>query len=310
MKILVTGGAGFIGSNITNHLEKIDTVEKIFVIDNLTNGRIENVLKSPKVSFRKGDICDPEFMEEMCEKVDVICHQAAWGSVPRSIEQPKDYMQNNVFGFAVLVESAKKAGVKKIIYASSSSVYGDNDDIVKIESNIGTQLSPYALSKRFDEMLADNFHQLYGIDFFGLRYFNVFGENQRWDSEYSAVIPLFINAIMNDKSPTIFGDGCQSRDFTYVKNVVDFNINLILNQHPTGSHKLNVGFGESTSVNQLFEIISNKIGKDIKPIYKEKRVGEIMNSLSDISESKKFGYNPEISLQEGLDKTIEWFINR
>jgi UDP-N-acetylglucosamine 4-epimerase len=307
MRVLVTGGAGFIGSNIVKDLNNDESIKSIIVLDNLSNGNINNIVKSDKVFFKKGDICDFELVSSICERVDIICHQAAWGSVPRSIEQPKDYMNNNVYGFSCLVEAAKNNGIKKIIYASSSSVYGDNSDFEKVENNIGKQLSPYALSKRFDEMLADNFYNLYDINFYGLRYFNVFGENQRYDSEYSAVIPKFIKSLKENKQPIIFGDGNQSRDFTYVKNVVDMNINLIKNISLSGSHVFNVGLGKSTSVNELFRLIKEKLNSDINPIYTEKRKGDILNSLANIDSSRKIGYNPSIDIEEGLEKTIEWF---
>jgi UDP-N-acetylglucosamine 4-epimerase len=310
MRILVTGGAGFIGSNIVNELVKDEEISKVLVLDNLSNGSKENISLSEKVTFIEGDICDYELLNDMCDDIDVICHQAAWGSVPKSVQYPKEYMKNNVYGFSCIVEVAKNKGINKIIYASSSSVYGDNSDTYKTEEKIGTQLSPYALSKRFDEMLAHNFNNLYDIDFYGLRYFNVFGENQRWDSEYSAVIPKFINLLLNDKQPEIYGDGEQSRDFTYIRNVVDFNINLIKNNKIKGSHVFNVGLGKTTSVNYLFNIIKEKLNSNLNPIYTEKRKGDIINSLADISKSKEFGYNPNISLEDGLDKTINWFLDK
>lgn len=306
---MVTGGAGFIGSNIVNRLITDDDITSIIVLDNLVNGNVKNLDTSEKVTFIEGDICNYELVKNLCKKVDVICHQAAWGSVPKSVEHPKDYLYNNVYGFSTIVEAAKDLGVKKIIYASSSSVYGDNSSDFKLETEIGKQLSPYGLSKRFDEMLARNFHELYDINFYGLRYFNVFGENQKWDSEYSAVIPKFIKSIIDGKSPTIYGTGEQSRDFTYVKNVVDMNINLIKNLDLKGSHIFNVGLGKSTSVNKLFDIIKKKLKSDIKPTYAESRKGDILNSLSDINKSIQVGYNPEINLEEGLDKTIDWFLS-
>ncbi len=310
MKILVTGGAGFIGSNIVNELVKDKEISKILVLDNLSNGSRENINLDEKVTFIEGDICDYELLNDICDDIDVICHQAAWGSVPKSVSYPKEYMKNNVYGFSCIVEVAKNKGINKIIYASSSSVYGDNSDTYKTEEKIGTQLSPYALSKRFDEMLAHNFNTLYDIDFYGLRYFNVFGENQRWDSEYSAVIPKFINLLLEGKQPQIYGDGEQSRDFTYIKNVVDFNINLIKNNKIKGSHVFNVGLGKTTSVNYLFNIIKEKLNSNLNPIYAEKRKGDIINSLADISKSKEFGYNPNVSLEDGLDKTINWFLDK
>lgn len=308
MKVLVTGGAGFIGSNIVNALCDDKDIELILVIDNLVNGDLDNLITSNKIKFEKGDICDYKLVEKLCSNIDVICHQAAWGSVPKSVERPKDYLYNNVYGFSTVVEAAKNTGVNKIIYASSSSVYGNNESQYKLEENIGKQLSPYGLSKRFDEMMARNFHEIYGINFYGLRYFNVFGENQKWNSEYSAVIPKFIKSVLDGKSPVIYGDGNQSRDFTYVKNVVDMNINLIKNINSTGSHVFNVGLGKSTSVNDLFRIIKEKLKSDINPIYTEKRKGDILNSLADVTKSVQNGYKPEIGLEEGLDKTIDWFL--
>lgn len=308
MKILLTGGAGFIGSNILKELEKDNDIELIIVLDNLVNGDMKNIVNSEKVIFRKGDICDYELVKDLCSRVDVVCHQAAWGSVPKSVEQPMDYILNNVYGFSTIAQAAKNTGVNKIIYASSSSVYGDNELEYKLEENIGKQLSPYGLSKRFDEMLARNFSELYGIKFYGTRYFNVFGENQKSDSEYSAVIPKFINLILDNKSPIIYGDGEQKRDFTYIKNVVDMNINLIKNIDIEGSHVFNVGMGESTSVNELFNIIKTKLESEINPVYKEKRKGDILNSLASIEKSKEFGYNPSIGLEEGIQRTIEWFM--
>jgi UDP-N-acetylglucosamine 4-epimerase len=308
MRVLVTGGAGFIGSNIVNTLNQNESVELIIVIDSLINGDIKNLKKSNKIFFKKGDICDYELIEDLCERVDVICHQAAWGSVPKSIEYPKDYMLNNVYGFSNIIEAAKKTGVKKIIYASSSSVYGDNESEYKLEDNIGKQLSPYGLSKRFDEMLARSSHELYNINFYGLRYFNVFGENQKWDSEYSAVIPKFIKSVLEGKQPTIYGDGEQSRDFTYIKNVVDMNINLIMNEIEEGSHILNIGMGKSTSVNNLFNLIKQKMSSDIEPTYSNKRKGDILNSKANIEKSLRFGYSPEVNLERGLEKTIDWFL--
>jgi nucleoside-diphosphate-sugar epimerase len=307
MRILVTGGAGFIGSNIVNELNKDESIKSIIVLDNLSNGNIKNIAKSDKISFIKGDICDFELVSDVCKRIDIVCHHAAWGSVPRSIEQPKDYIKNNVYGFSCISEAAMNNGIKKIIYASSSSVYGQNNSFEKIENKMGKELSPYALSKKFDEMLADNFHNLYGINFYGLRYFNVFGENQRWDSEYSAVIPKFINSIMENKQPSIYGDGYQSRDFTYVKNVVDMNINIIKNISFSGAHIFDIGMGKSTSINELFRLINEKLGSNITPIYKAKRKGCILNSLADIELAKKIGYNPKIQIEEGLGKTIEWY---
>lgn len=310
MKILLTGGVGFIGSNILERLIKDDEIGKVIVLDNLSNSTIDNIthlLDNPKLYFKEGDICDFNLVNELMVGVDVVCHQAAWGSVPRSLEIPKEYMSNNVLGFTNIVESAKNNGVKKIIYASSSSVYGDNEDNLKKENNIGSQLSPYALSKRFNEMLAKNFHDLYGISFYGLRYFNVYGKNQKADSEYSAVIPKFIKALKNNQSPEIYDDGEQSRDFTYVDNVVNVNVKLIKDELK-GNYVFNVGTGFKTSVNDLFIKIKEKMGVNLSPNYKPKRKGDIKNSLADISKIKKIiNYEPNVLLDDGIERTINWF---
>jgi nucleoside-diphosphate-sugar epimerase len=308
MKVLITGGAGFIGSNIVNQLAKDPEIKSIIVLDNLINGDLRNITESEKVKFIKGDICDPIIVDRLCKGIDVICHQAALGSVPGSIETPKDYILSNVYGFSNIIEAAKNNGIKKIIYASSSAVYGEEGSEYKREENIGKPLSPYGLSKRFDEMLARNAHDLYDIDFYGLRYFNVFGEKQKWDSEYSAVIPKFIKILLDGKSPEIYGDGSQSRDFVHVQNVVDINIHLIKNVNIRGSHILNIGLGESTTVNEMFDIIKEKLNSDINPVYKDVRKGDILKSLADISKAKEFGYSPSVDFKTGLEKTIDWFM--
>jgi UDP-N-acetylglucosamine/UDP-N-acetylgalactosamine 4-epimerase len=311
MKMLLTGGAGFIGSNILERLIFDDDIKQIIVLDNLSNSTLENIssfLDNSKVYFKKGDICDFDLVNDLMERVDIVCHQAAWGSVPRSLEFPKDYMLNNVVGFTNIVEAAKNNNVKKIIYASSSSVYGNDNSESKKETKIGEQLSPYALSKRFDEMLAKNFYDIYGINFYGLRYFNVFGKNQRADSQYAAVIPKFIKALKNNERPEIYGDGEQGRDFTYIDNIVDVNLKLIKG-NLKGNYVFNVAAGNRTTVNDLFYKIKNKMNSNIEPLYKPKRKGDILNSLADIEYIKNtIGYEPKIFLDEGLEKTINWFL--
>jgi nucleoside-diphosphate-sugar epimerase len=310
MRVLITGGAGFIGSNIANQLAKDDIIKDVIVLDNLSNGSVSNLIDSLKINFIEGDICDYKLVSDICKNVDIISHQAACGSVPKSIIDPINFIYNNVYGFTCILQAARDNQVKKIIYATSSSVYGDNELYKKNEKIIGNPLSPYALSKRFDEMLADNFNRLYGINFYGLRYFNVFGENQRFDSEYSAVIPKFIDAIIKKEQPVIYGDGEQRRDFTYIKNVVDFNVDLIKKEVAKGSHIYNVGAGKSTSVNEIFSMIRNKLKSDINPRYTDRRNGDILNSLADIDASVNIGYIPKIDVEEGIEKTIEWFKNK
>lgn len=305
-KILITGGAGFIGSNLVESLSKNKDL-KIIVIDNLLTGFKSNLDGIDNIEFYEKDIIDLDFLIKITKDVDVICHQAALGSVPRSVEYPSKTIANNVLGFTNIIEAAKINNIKKIVYASSSSVYGNNNDKIKKEENIGHQLSPYALSKRFDEMLARNAHDLYDINFYGLRYFNIFGPKQSPDSIYSAVIPIFIKRMLNNKPVYIHGDGEQCRDFTYIDNAVLANTNLLLNDMKPGSYIYNIGCNDTTSINEIFKHLSDKIGYKKDPIYVEERKGDVKYSLANIEKAKKdFNYEIKVSLEDGLEKTISF----
>lgn len=308
--VLVTGVAGFIGSNIAEMC--IELGYRVRGIDNFSNGRKENIkdlLENKKFEFIEGDICDFSLCNKICKNIDYVFHEAAWGSVPKSIRQPLDYTQNNILGTHNMMQAAYINKVKKFVYASSASVYGDNTDKVKIVGNDGNVLSPYALSKKADEELGKLYYQLYGLNTIGLRYFNVFGRRQNPYSEYSAVIPKFIKALLEKKEITINGTGEQSRDFTYIDNVIDANLKACNSPDSANGKVFNVACGESTSVNQLYEILCNILKTDTKVKYGIERKGDIKNSLADIEETKEIlGYNPQYKIREGLEQTVEWYV--
>ena len=311
---LVTGGAGFIGSNIVEYLLKYDA-KKVVVLDDLSTGFIENIepyINHPNVRFIQGSICDEKVCKEACQGIDFILHQAALGSVPRSIENPLATNSVNVSGFLNILVAAKDAKVKRIIYASSSSVYGDSKTLPKDEAVIGKPLSPYAVSKLTNELYADIFAKVYRMQITGLRYFNIFGPRQNPEGPYAAAIPLFINALMNNKAPVINGDGEQTRDFTFVENAVQANIKAAFADYHSSENKIyNVAVGERVSINQLFNILKKYIGSAINPIYGNERMGDVRDSLADISKAKKYlEYQPMIKTQEGLQITMEWFKKR
>ena len=310
---LITGGAGFIGSNIIDYLIKYNA-QKIRVLDNLSTGYTVNIssfIKNNSIEFVNEDISNFDSCLKATKGIDYILHQAALGSVSRSIENPIATNNSNVNGFLNILESAKANNIKRVVYASSSSVYGDNKTLPKFEDKIGNPLSPYAVTKLVDELYSYVFAKTYNMEIIGLRYFNVFGPNQSPKGPYAAVIPLFINAIKNNSSPVIFGDGNQSRDFTFVENAVQANIKALFADIKGISGKVfNVALGENYSVNTLFQTLKDLTGSKINPIYKDKRIGEIENSLADISFAQKsLGYNPEIKLHEGLKRTLDWFIS-
>lgn len=308
--VLITGVAGFIGSNLAEACLELGFYVR--GIDNFYNGRRENItelLKNESFEFVEGDICDYKLCESICKDIDFVFHEAAWGAVPKSIVQPLDYTKNNILGTHNILHSAYMNNVKGVIYASSASVYGDNDDKVKIIGNEGNVLSPYALSKKANEETAVLYYNLYGLKTVGLRYFNVFGRKQNPYSEYSAVIPKFIKAILENKEIKINGNGEQSRDFTYIDNVIEANLRACVSINNAAGQIFNVGFGESTSVNKLYKLISNLLKKDTIVKYVPERKGDIKNSLSDISKTKRvLKYNPKYNIQDGLKKTIEWYL--
>lgn len=308
---LVTGGAGFIGSHIVEYLLKYGA-EKVIVLDNLSTGFEENLktfFSHPAFRFIVGDICDLKACRQAMEQVDFVFHQAALGSVPRSIENPIATHNANASGFLSVLVAAKNAGVKRIVYASSSSVYGDSADSPNLEERTGKPLSPYAVSKLVNEFYADIFFRTYNMEIIGLRYFNIFGPRQNPKGEYAAAIPLFINGMLNNTDVFINGDGRQSRDFTFVENAVQANIKAMFctNRSALGE-VFNIAVGKTISVNELFNILKNITGSKIGPAYRGARKGDVRNSWADISKAERIlGYSPAVFLEEGLRKTVEWF---
>lgn len=313
-KVLLTGGAGFIGSNIASHLVDNPDIDKIVVLDNLSTGfekNIRGLLRHPKFSFYNGDIRDFKTCLEASKGVNVICHQAALGSVPRSIKDPLTTNEVNINGTLNVFYCAKENDVAKIVFASSSSVYGDNADLPKKEDKIGNPLSPYAVTKQVGELYSKVFNKTYNLNFIGLRYFNVFGPNQDPDGPYAAVVPLFIMNALNNVSSVINGDGLQSRDFTYVANVVHANINAVFSNEINAWNRIyNIACGRRANLVELYDLIQQVAGKNIKPMFGPQRYGDISHSLADITNAQtNLLYNPKISLQEGLKLTFDWFRN-
>jgi len=307
---LITGGAGFIGSNIVTYLMKYNA-GKVVVLDNLSNGYLSNIeqfIGQPNFEFIEGDITDLETCKMALKGVDYVSHQAALGSVPRSIENPLATHLANATGFLNVLTAAKESDVKRIVFASSSSVYGDSKELPKVEENIGKQLSPYAVSKHTKELYAKVFADVYGLDVIGLRYFNIFGPNQNPSGPYAAAIPLFMDAVLKNKAPFINGDGEQSRDFTFVENAVQANIKSLLSDKEVKGKIINIACGGRVTINELFNSIKNIVGNDIQPIYREDRPGDVKDSLANISLAQNLiDYNPSVGIDEGLSITIDWF---
>ncbi len=308
---LVTGGAGFIGSHIAEYLLK-NGAGKVRVLDNFVNGFQTNINLLQAYNgfeFIEGDIKDVEICRKACEGIHYVSHQAALGSVPRSIKEPSTTNDVNVGGFVNILKAAVESGVRQFVYASSSSVYGDEPTLPKREDRVGNCLSPYAVSKKADELYAAVFANVYHIPVLGFRYFNIFGPRQDPDGPYAAVIPLFVKAIMNNTSAFINGDGEQTRDFTFVENAVQINIKGMLSTNDEAKNKVyNVAIGENYSVNYLYNFIKEYLKSDIEAIHREPREGDIRNSLADISLAKKLlGYQPTTKFETGLVKTIEYF---
>ena len=308
---LITGGAGFIGSNIVRYL--IDhNAGKIKVLDNLATGSFKNISRynvNKNFEFIEGDIRDYETCRKCCEGIDYVSHQAALGSVPRSVKDPLTTHAVNATGFLNMILAAKEASVKRFIYASTSAVYGDHPALPKKEGQTGNPLSPYAVSKITNELYAQVFADTYKMEIIGLRYFNVFGPNQSPAGPYAAVIPLFIRSVIDHKPPYIDGDGEQTRDFTYVENVVQANIRAMLTTNREAVNRIyNVALGERISVNKLFNLIAELLNSDLRPRYRDRRPGDVRDSLADISAAKiLLGYRPAININEGLTLTLEWF---
>ncbi|MCW3072564.1 MAG: hypothetical protein JWO44_2454 [Bacteroidetes bacterium] len=308
---LVTGGAGFIGSNIVEYLLK-HNAGKVVVLDNLSTGFEENIkpfASAPNFQFIKGDICELDDCIKACTGIDYVFHQAALGSVPRSIKNPIATHNVNATGFINVLIAARDAGVKRVVYASSSSVYGDSKILPKVEEQIGKQLSPYAVSKMTNELYGEIFAKTYNMQIIGLRYFNIFGPRQNPQGEYAAAIPLFINALLNNQPPAINGDGEQTRDFTFVANAVQANVKAMLEQNVAAEGAVfNIAVGERVSLNQLIGILKKLTGSTVDQTYRAERSGDIRDSLADITKAKTvLGYDPEYKIDEGLQLTLEWF---
>lgn len=307
---LVTGGAGFIGSNLCEAILKMGY--KVRCLDDLSTGKQANVdifLDNPNYTFIKGDIKDFDTCMAACEGVDYGLNQAAWGSVPRSIEMPLFYEKNNIMGTLNMMEAARQQGVKKFVYASSSSVYGDHPVLPKKEGQEGNLLSPYALTKRVDEEFAKLYTRLYGLDTYGLRYFNVFGRRQDPDGAYAAVIPKFIKMLMNGETPTINGDGMQSRDFTYIENVIEANLKACLAPHEAAGNAFNIAYGGREYLIDIYHSLTRALGKDIEPNFGPDRAGDIKHSNADISKAREMlGYDPDYDFDSGLKLAIDWYV--
>jgi len=307
-KVLVTGGAGFIGSNLTESL--LRKKHFVRVLDDFSTGKRENLIFGkghPLLEILEGDIRDLRTCKKAIRGVEYIFHQAALPSVQRSVEDPGTSNAINVGGTLNILLAAKEEGVKRVIYASSSSIYGDTPTLPKREEMPPHPLSPYALQKYIGEQYCRLFYQLYGLDSVSLRYFNIFGPKQDPNSVYSAVIPRFIDALLHDRPPIIFGDGEQSRDFTFIENVVQANLLAMSAEHLHGE-AMNIACGKRISLNQLLKILKKILGLKLTPIYQEPRKGDVRHSLADIRKSKKFiNYMPKVGTEEGLNKTVEFF---
>ncbi len=306
---LVTGGAGFIGSNLCEAILNLGC--RVRCLDDLSTGKQQNVdifAGNPHYEFIKGDIKDYDTCLNACKGVDYVLNQAAWGSVPRSIEMPLFYCANNIQGTLNMLEAARQSGVKKLVYASSSSVYGDEPKLPKTEGVEGNLLSPYALTKRCDEEWAKQYTRHYGLDTYGLRYFNVFGRRQSPDGAYAAVIPKFIKMLLNGQTPTINGDGRQSRDFTYIENVIEANLKACLAPHEVAGEAFNIAYGGREYLIDIYYGLTKALGVNVEPHFGPDRPGDIKHSNADISKAKKMlGYSPDWSFERGIEAAIEWY---
>jgi len=307
---LITGGAGFIGSNLCEAI--LDMGYRVRCLDNLSTGFQSNVdifVGNPNYEFINGDIRDFTVCVNACKGVDYILHQAAWGSIPRSIVKPLLYEEINIRGTLNMLEAAQQAGVQRLVYASSSSVYGDEPNLLKIEGREGRLLSPYALTKQVNEEYARLYMELYGLETIGLRYFNVFGRRQNPAGAYAAVIPKYIKQLMIGEQPCINGDGKQSRDFTYIENVIEANLKATAAQNKAVGQVYNIAFGDRVCLIELFRMIARLLGReDVEPMYGPERLGDIKHSNANIVRAKNLlGYTPEWDVERGMKETIKWY---
>ncbi len=314
--VLVTGGAGFIGSNLLERL--LNQNNKVVCLDNFSTGKRENIapfLENPNFTLVEGDIRNREDCDKAVNGCELVLHQAALGSVPRSINDPKTTNDVNISGFVNVILAARDAGIKRIVYAASSSTYGDSKELPKVEDKIGKPISPYAVTKYVNELYADVYAKLYDLDIIGLRYFNVFGKRQDPDGAYAAVIPKFVKALVKKESPTINGDGSYSRDFTYIDNVVQANQLAAVVKNPNALNQVyNVAFGERTTLNELIDYLKEYLSAYDKSIanieinYGSVRAGDVPHSLASIEKAKNnLGYNPQYNVKEGLKEAIDWY---
>ena len=312
MKLLITGGAGFIGSNLVERFLQDDRVKLVRVLDDLSNGYIENVDEfrgHPKYEFIQGDICDYATCLTACEGIDMISHQAALGSVPRSIEDPMRSTEVNILGTVNVMHAAVVHKIQRIVLACSSSTYGDHEALPKVEGEIGNPLSPYAVTKASIEQFARVFGETYNLSWIGLRYFNVFGPRQNPGNPYAAVIPIFSKAMIKDEPLTINGDGLTSRDFTFVSNVVDMNERALFTQSAEALNSIyNTACNGRVTLNGLVEMLSQITGNEAEVTYGPERSGDVRHSYADISKAKRLlGYDPKVMFREGLERTVDWY---
>jgi len=309
----VTGGAGFIGSNLAEHL--LAQGHSVTVVDNFSNGKDANLAgwfdeTSGRATLLRADINETEKLRSAFRGARYVFHQAAIPSVPRSIADPQATHSSNITGTLSVLVAARDAGVKRVVIASSSSIYGDDPGLPKVESRVGRALSPYALSKTVCEEYSRLFYQLFGLETVALRYFNVFGPRQDPKSEYAAVIPRFVTRVLSGSRPTIYGDGEQTRDFTFVSNVVDANWKAATHPNAVGQ-AFNIGCGQQTSLNQLYRAISGIAGSDLKPDYQPGRTGDVRHSVADIGKARTLlDYSPAVPLDEGLRRVLNWYAKK
>lgn len=308
-KFLVTGSGGFIGSNLVEAILRLGY--QVRGLDNLSTGKKENIeefIENPNYEFIEGDIRNFETCMKACEGIDFVLNQAAWGSVPRSIEMPLLYEEINIKGTLNMMEAARQNGVKKFVYASSSSVYGDEPNLPKKEGREGNVLSPYSLTKKVNEEYGRLYTSLYGLDTYGLRYFNVFGRRQNPNGAYAAVIPKLIKQLLNDEQPTINGDGKQSRDFTFIENVIEANLKACKANHEAAGQAYNIAYGGREYLIDIYTKLLSLLEKDIQPVFGPERKGDIKHSNADIGRARELlDYNPEWSFEQGMLAAIQWY---